>query len=191
MADAHPTAIETVRKHQRIVVLRLNGKTWPQIAAEVGIAEQNCRKAYKKWADEDKAAVMGEDPEEVVHEHLAGFKQLRADAADVFEEAAGFDVPGVDGAPGYRVGMNPSARVGALRLIAALRMWEIDLRQETGLLPHDLGRLAVTVDVRHWTDVIVGILAKHGIPPEDLDEVMELLEPEPAALEAGNGNGSS
>jgi hypothetical protein len=184
------SAAETARKHRQVVLLRLEGKTWPEIVEEVGLAERTCQAAYKAWADEDKSELMGEDPTEVVHEHLAGFRKLRADAAAVFYEAAGFTIPGEDGAPSVKVGMNPSARVGALRLIADLRQKEIDLRQETGLLPRDLGRLAVTVDVRHWTNVIVGILQKNGVPPEDLDEVMALLEPEAEPLQLGAGNGS-
>jgi hypothetical protein len=183
------SAVETANKQRAIVVLRLEGKTWPEISAEVGLGARACQKSYKAWADEDKTELMGEDPEAVVHEHLAGFRKLRADAVAVYYEAAGFEIPGKDGAPSVKVGMNPSARVGALRLIADLRQKEIDLRQETGLLPRDLGKLAVTVDVRHWTDVIVGILQRNQVPPEELDEVMALLEPEPAHLTSGNGQG--
>jgi hypothetical protein len=184
------SAVETAKKHRQVVLLRLEGRTWPEVSAEVGLALRTCQEAYKAWADEDKHELMGEDPEAVVHEHLAGFRKLRADAAAVYLEAAGFEIPGKDGAPSVKVGMNPSARVGALRLIADLRQKEIDLRQETGLLPRDLGRLAVQVDVRHWTNVIVGVLEKHGVPPEGLDEVMALLEGQPAELEGGNGSGN-
>ena len=183
------SAADTAKKHRQVVLLRLEGKTWPEIVDATGLAERTCQEAYKNWADSDKSELIGEDPTAVVHEHLAGFRKLRADAVAVYYEAAGFEIPGKDGAPSVKVGMNPSARVGALRLIADLRQKEIDLRQETGLLPRDLGKLSVTVDVRRWTDVIVAILQRNQVPPEELDEVMALLEPaRPAVIEAG-GNG--
>lgn len=189
------TAIETAKRHNEAICLRLEGKSWPQVAALAGLSERRCQEVYKEWADKDKTALMGEDPIEVVREQLAGFKMLRSMAADVFREAAGFTIPAIpkeDAEDGrerqeIKVAGNASARVGALRLISDLRKAEIDLRARAGLMPKNLGGVPKEIDVRYWTQQIIDIFQQNKIPEEVWDEVLALLGDDPKVLEVVGG----
>jgi hypothetical protein len=182
------SSAEVAEKHRRVVMMRLDGKTWAQIAAATGYTERNAQLAFAAWRDRDKTALMNEQPIDLIHEHLAGFRKLRADASAVFDEAAGFEIPAKDGSGSVKVGSNPSARVGALRLIADLRQREILLLQQAGMLPRNLGAVHHEVNVRFVIEQMIEVARRHQLGPEVMLELKELL---PGGGGDANGDGES
>ena len=165
--------------------MRLDGKTWAQVAEAAGCTERNAQMVFRTWRDVDKSELMNEDPVDMIHEHIAGFRKLRADAAAVFEEAAGFEIPATDGSGSVKVGSSPAARVGALRLISDLRRAEIQLLQQAGMLPRNLGAIHHEVNVRFVIERMLEVAKRHQLPPEALLELKELL---PGGDGDGNGD---
>lgn len=180
-ANRAGSAIETAQRHQRVVQMKLRGKSDEAISAETGLAPRSVQDVWKKWRESEKIHLVEEDPIEVVLEHIAGFRDLRALAAEVYDQAGGTELTN-EGGPTIMYGQNSNARVGALRLMMELRSKEIDLRQETGLLPKNLGKLQVELDVRWIVEQIAQLIVKYDMPPEAQDELLALLERgEPAA----------
>jgi hypothetical protein len=182
------TTLELAEKHRRVVMMRLDGKTWQQIADATGYTIRNAQQVFANWRELDKSELMNEQPVDLIHEHIAGFRKLRADAAAVFDEAAGFEIPGKDGGT-VKVGSSPSARVGALRLIADLRGREITLLQQAGMLPRNLGAVHHEVNVRFVIEQMIEVARRHAAPPEMLLELKELLPGGDAGGDGGNGDG--
>lgn len=177
--NREPSAADTARRHEKIVKMKLDGMSASQIAAELELAQRTVELAWAKWRDSEKHSLVEEDPLDVVFEHIAGFRQLRALAVKVFEECAGTTIKGEDGSE-LTIGVNGPARVGALRLVAELRARELSLRQDTGLLPRNLGQVSIAVDVRYWTEQILTLFREYDVPAEAQDRLLALLEePEP------------
>lgn len=176
------TAVEIAARHTQVVRLRLAGRTWAEIAEEVGLTDRACRAAWYAFRDSEKTLMVEEDPLDVVFEHIAGFKELRRLSAEVFAESAAVPAKDKDGnfvklkGGGYLMaGANSSVRVAALKLVAEMRVREIDLRQQTGLLPRNLGKLQVELDVRWILDQVFLLLQKHDVPDEALAEFETIL----------------
>jgi len=104
-----------------------------------------------------------ENPVDVIHEHIAGFKELREDAARLAQSK------------------HVAVALGALRLIADLRSREIALRQETGLLPHDLGTVRLELDVRFLMEKVIDVLERNKVPREEIAELIAVLDGEVTA----------
>lgn len=173
------TAAETVARHNEVIRLRLRGLTWAQIVEKTGLGDSAARAAWYAWTADEKVALVSEDPLDVVMEQIAGFRELRSMAANVYEESEGVLVEESKGGKLVMIGKSPTARIGALRLMMDLRAREIDLRQETGLLPRNLGKFQVEIDVRYVVDQLVQIMVKYDMPPAAQDEMLQLLEREP------------
>lgn len=165
-----------------MIVRKIEGASHAQIAQEFGVNDRTVQRVWAEWRDREKQALLDEDPMEVVLEHLIGFRDLRLKAAEVFHEAAGSTVPTYDNegnqTGAVQLGANSNARVGALRLMMDLRAREIDLRQGTNLLPKNLGKLQIELDVRHVVDQMVSLFMKYDLPPQLQDEMLRVLSRE-------------
>jgi hypothetical protein len=174
------SAAEKVERDRRMVIRKIEGATHAQVAEEFGVTSRWSEKVWAEWCKQEKEILLEEDPLEVVLEHIAGFRDLRLKAARVFHESAGSTVVTTDEAGNptgeVTVGANSAARVGAIRVMMELRSKEIDLRQETNLLPRNLGKLQVELDVRWIVEQIVGLIVKYDMPEAAQDELLALLE---------------
>lgn len=159
----------------QVVRLKLEDRTDAEVAAEVGISDRQVRKVWAAWRDTEKQSMTLEDPLDVVWEHVAGFRELRRKMHQVFHESAGTAVE-TDGGSVVYVGGNLNVRLGALKGLLDLRVKEIQLRQETGLLPRDLGQLSVALDVRYWTEQVLSVLQRAEVREELIDELLGLLK---------------
>jgi hypothetical protein len=80
-----------------------------------------------------------------------------------------------------RAQKNLNAVVGAERLITTLRQARLELMQEAGLLPRDLGSLAHIHEIRVVVETVMSVL--NGVERGDLaaedakQELLVLLEP--------------
>lgn len=145
MPDKLPMdAVSVAARHARIRAMKLAARTWDEIAAEVGMSARGCQEAYYTWRDADKLELRQlaqEDPLEMVHEHIAGFQAIRRELGICADEST-----------------NESAKVGALKAIADLRQKEIDLLQAVGMLPKNLGRFAIDIDMRFIESKLVELI---------------------------------
>lgn len=166
-----------------MAVAKIRGATHEEIAHDFGVSVATSKEVWRAFRDKDFS--LDEDPVEIVVDHLMGFKDLRKLAYEVFEEAAGTSISTESGTT-VTVGANSAARVGALRLAMELRVREISLRQETGLLPKNLGQLQVQLDVRRIFEDFGKLLQKHKVAPELVEDLRSIVRTssEPKQIEA-------
>lgn len=167
MATKRLTAQETAARHGVIVALKLAGWTVMEIAAQVEMTPRGVEMAYAKWRDADKldlATMAGKNPLDFIHEHLAGFRVIRRTLWDC-----------------SLVATNDSAKVGALKACAEMREKEINLLQQVGMLPKELGRFAIDIDVHVTTAKVVELIAALPITEEQkadfADSMVAALNP--------------
>lgn len=171
-------AQEKVRRDAEVVRLYLSypTRTWEWVATEVSamkpnwkIAAMTARHVVEEWRKEKADELANPNAIDIVQEHLAGYRQLREDLAKTAHEAAGGIAyrPGKDGVE-EKITLTPQPNnvIGALKTIADLRGKEIALLQETGLLPKNLGRLEMELDVRRLQEVVL-IVIDRFVPEED------------------------
>lgn len=159
-------------RNRKMQVAKIRGATHDEIAEEFHVSVATSREVWSAMRDMDFS--LDEDPVEVVVDHLMGFKDLRKLAYEVFDEAAGTTISTESGTK-VTVGANSAARVGALRLAMELRVREIALRQDTGLLPKNLGQLQVQLDVRRIFEDFGKLLQKHKVAPELVEDLRQIV----------------
>jgi hypothetical protein len=159
------TSMERVERDQALVAYRLRNpsKSMDLVGQHFGLTGRGAAKAWARWKDVDRAFMQKENPVDVIHEHIAGFKELREDAARLAQSK------------------HVAVALGALRLIADLRSREIALRQETGLLPHDLGTVRLELDVRFLMEKVIDVLERNKVPREEIAELIAVLDGEVTA----------
>jgi hypothetical protein len=159
------TSMERVERDQALVAYRLRNpsKNMHLVGQYFGITGRGANKVWARWKNIDRSYMQQENPVDVIHEHIAGFKELREDAA--------------------RLAMSKydAVALGALRLIADLRSREIALRQETGLLPHDLGTVKLELDLRFLMEKVIEVLERNQVPREEIAELIAVLDGEVTA----------
>lgn len=180
---------EIARRDAEIVRLRLSypNLTWEQIAELAAenrpkwkVTPDHARKMYAAWSVEKQSELAEPDALELVQEHIAGFRDVRERAAQAAREANGGFAMRPSAETGelaeITIAPQPQLVLGALKIIADMRVKEIGLLQETGLMPKNLGRLELELDLRHTTQVFIAILDKY-VPKDQLpDAELELLE---------------
>lgn len=145
-------AAQKVLRDQRIVALRAQGWSWPKIAAEVKLTERSCRRTWSEWTQGNRHTVQNIDPLDVAIEMLA---RLDADIETLAEI-------------GTDLNEQAQARVGAIRAKGLAMSQQTELLQALDLLPHNLGKLQVELEVRYviqalmvWVEEFV-----HGVVTE-------------------------
>lgn len=147
------------RKHALIVKKRLQGLAWETVAAEVGMSERQCRKVWTTWRDERKPFIEGLDPIDYVVEMAGRLDTLYETLALIASDEKA----------------QHSARVGAVNGQRQTLQAQIELLQETGLLPRNLGRLAVEVDIRHVA-VELRMFLQRRLSEDEFDDAAEELQ---------------
>ncbi len=128
----------TSKKRERdkgIVRDRLvNDLSWGALALRYDLDERSCRRIVAAHRTKNVASLSEIDPEGEVWDHLQGFEAQIERMRDLREDA--------------RAQKNLNAVVGAERLITTLRQAKIELTQEAGLLPRNLGSLRDIHEIR-------------------------------------------
>ncbi|MCW3000658.1 MAG: hypothetical protein JWN65_4207 [Solirubrobacterales bacterium] len=70
---------------------------------------------------------------------------------------------------------NPSAKVGAIKAAVLVQSEEIALLQAVGILPHNLGSLAVQLDVQHVAEAVIAVFEEFGVSEEAQEKIMRVL----------------
>jgi hypothetical protein len=73
-----------------------------------------------------------------------------------------------------------SARVGAIRARVDAMEKLAGLLQSVGVLPMNLGKLRVELDVRFLADTILEVLTEEAVPEHIIDRLMQALDRAPA-----------
>ena len=156
----HLTSMERVERDQALVAYRLRNpsKNLELVGKHFGLTKRGTSKIWARWKDVDRSYLQQENPVDVIHEHIAGFKELREDAQRL------------------ALSKYDAVSLGALRLIADLRSREIALRQETGLLPHDLGTVKLELDLRFLMEKVIEVLERNKVPRNEIAELIAVLD---------------
>jgi len=159
--------------------------TWQEIAdglARVNskwkCASETARTRVRELRQTSVKNLTEQDRIESIAEHIEGWRELRSIAAQVILDCQAGATTVIDESTGKEELVTfkpqPNVIVGALRLIAELRVKEIELMQHAGMLPRHLGQLAIDIDLRRTTDVYIEVLQQF-IPPKKLPEVESVL----------------
>lgn len=153
------TAKEKVKRDAEVVKLRASGMSWPTIAARVGISDRHCRTVWTQWRDEGKLDLQKLDPLDVVFEHIERYDSMVERLANL-----------ADGAD------SDASKVGALRTMVATLQAQTELLMAVGLMPRNLGRLQVELEVRFVIQALMAWAEKFA-PKDRLEQAeAELLQ---------------
>lgn len=140
--------------------------TYESIAATLEIDRTTAIKVVKEFRD-SQPKLRHQDPLEIVEDILEGYQADLSELAMVSSATK-----------------NEAVRVGAINARMAARDRIVALLQATGILPRELGRLRVELDVRFIAEQVIVIMEKYGLPEEGMDELLKLMgsgdEPEPS-----------
>jgi hypothetical protein len=150
-------AREKVSRDAEIVSARASGLPWSEIAAEHGISCRQCRTIVSEFG---KAGITPRlrDPVEVVDQMLERYEAFQERLIDIADTAT-----------------NDSARVGAIKAAMDAMKAQAELMQAIGVLPRDLGRMAVEIDVVQTAMAAIEVLARNGVPVEVQRELVEAV----------------
>lgn len=152
-------AADKAKRDAELVADRAKGWAWAKVAKKYDIT---VRQAHNIWDDEKSRhipALTEEDALSVVYESLARYEEWQNQLADVTEDS------------------NGAVKVGAIRAQMDCENRATELRQATGLLPKNLGKLAVEWDVRFVVRQVVAVLEEHEAPPQMQKALLEALKP--------------
>lgn len=148
---------ELAERNDLIVAMRARGIGERQVAASFGIDERQVYRIMAEFRD-SHPKLREADPLQVIDDMLIGFQADLEELAQLSVEAK-----------------TENARVGAINARMHARDRIISLLQSTGVLPHDLGKLSVEIDVRYIAQKVVTVLGRHHISEEVQRELLEAL----------------
>jgi hypothetical protein len=155
---------QRVERDNKIVALRARGFPERAVAERFNITPARVGEIMEAWRS-TKPKLRLIDPLEIIDQCVDGY-QADMEHLSVIAENAG----------------NSNTAVGAINARMAARDRIIALLQTTGVLPHDLGKLRVEVDVRFIAQQLVTILNKYDVPENVQQElIMALQQGEPLA----------
>jgi hypothetical protein len=145
------------QRDSRIIKDRLRHLSTELTAKKHKVSERTVERVMETWRDHNRQKVFaGQDPLVLVNEQLG---MLEAEMESLAEIVEG----------GESDSVKVQAIVAKLGVIRATQ----NLRQTTGLLPHDLGTLRVIVDQRRTVDFIFNLFKKYDLPDEALHELID------------------
>lgn len=155
-----------------IMEARLRGISAIRVAQMFDVSRDTVVRVMREFRNANPT-LRTQDPIEIVDEMLLGYQADLEELAVISATAK-----------------NDNAKIGAVnsRMVARDRI--ISLLQSTGVLPHDLGKLKVEIDVRYIAQTLVTVLSKHQIDEGIQRELLEALRGEApqAMLPVVNGN---
>lgn len=163
--------------------------SWSQIAETVSaratgwkITDEGCRIAYSRWLDDRMAefSKLRVSTAPFVAEQLEGFRVLRELASKVAMEASEGKYRRLNKATGKHEEVlltpNHSSVLGAVARVAELRVMEITLLQELGLVPKQLGMVKMEIDAKRMVEVFFNIITVYVTPAKRAAATGQLLE---------------
>jgi hypothetical protein len=149
-------------RDELMVALRARGVSERQVAATFGVERTTVLRAMHNWR-ETNPTLRNNDPLEIIDHMLYGYQ---ADLEELALLSAG--------------AKSETAKVGAINARMLVRERIINLLQSTGVLPHDLGKLRLEVDVRFIAQKVIAILARHDVAEDVQRELLDALRTSPA-----------
>jgi hypothetical protein len=156
-AAKRPTVAEQARRNEDIVAARMRGISYRHLARTYGMSKSRVHQIHQEFREED-GTLRNQDPVEVVDEMLEGFQ---SDIEELVLLGA--------------TTQQDSVRVSSITARMAARQKIIDLLQELGVLPKDLGQLSVQLDARMTAMKVLGVLKQHNVPIEVLRDLHDAL----------------
>jgi hypothetical protein len=155
----YPTRQEKAERDAAVVRLRLSRPdlTWNQIGSQVNLSARACKKIWKAWGETEKDGMVEASPVELLFEHIYGLRLVRGQLHQAAQAA--------------EKDHNQAARIAALKSIAELRLQEMRLLQNTGLLPSNLRSVRTELDYRFLLDQILEILVSSNVGEAVLGEI--------------------
>lgn len=150
---------ERARRNTEIVEARARGLSWPTIAVASGLSERHCRRVVADFRA-SAPRLHDTDPVEVIEDALHQYR----DAAEELALIAG------------QTG-NESVRVGAIKARLDCLRSTTALMQEVGVLPHDLGQLAVEIDVRQMVVRVLAVFDELDLSVEVQRRLIDAIDP--------------
>ena len=157
MAEQRLNHPERQQRNDMIVAMRARGVSERQVAQTLNVDRTTVQRVMKEFRAMNPT-LRNADPLEIIDEMLGG---LQAD----LEELATLSV----------TAKSDNARVGAINARMAARDRIISLLQTTGVLPHDLGKLSVEIDVRYIAARVVAVLGKHNVDEAVQRDLLDAL----------------
>ena len=151
------TSRARVARDDEIIRMRAEGETWKRIAERHGISTRQCRRVVTQSKTGMRSLPSMDAIEWVESTYL-----LYEEAIDQLQEIA-------------EISNNASARVGAIKAAVAVQAEETALLQAVGVLPRNLGRLAVELDVRHVATTVTQVFEEFAVPREATDAILRIL----------------
>lgn len=153
-------ALTVAQRHATVVRLRARGRTWLHIAEQVGLSDRQCRQIWTDWVAQEKPLLEGLDALDYVTEQAARLEQQVEDLGEIADTEKG------------------SLKIQALNAQRQTMRELTELLQSTGLIPHNLGKVQVELDIR-YLGIMLMEWAEKFVPADQLDgafgELRELL----------------
>jgi hypothetical protein len=141
-----------------VIAARARGLSWREVSRRFDISDRHCRRIVAEYR-ESGPKLHEVDPVEVIEDALASYDAAIEDFALLAEQT------GHDG-----------TRLGAIRGRLEATSAKLGLMTSVGVLPRNLGRLAVEIDVRKAAATAIDVLDRNGIPPEVQQQLAEALQ---------------
>lgn len=143
-----PRGLTNSKKRERdkqIVRDRLvNDLSWGALALKYDLDERSCRRIVAAFRTKNAESLGEIDPAGEVWDHLQAYEAQIERMRDLREHARGQS--------------NFNALLGAERLIVTLRQAKLNLMQEAGMLPRNLGSLRHIHETRVFVETVMSVL---------------------------------
>lgn len=164
-------APEQAARDAEIVGLRLRGVSAGQIAETYNISARRVGQIMDAWR-KTNPPLRVKDPLEIVDELLEQYGGASEELAMISASSN-----------------NGPTRVGAIKARMEVLKQTTELLQAIGVLPKDLGKLRVELDIRFVAETIMRVMDEENVPVEIQEKLVAALErgrqAEAAAVSAG------
>lgn len=160
------TAEQRMNRNRAIFDARARGFGWDEIARQHDVSVRQAQRIHSEYRDASPGALAA-DPIATVEELLAGHDAALEDLARLANDAK-----------------HDGARLGAIRARLDVMREKYELLAAVGVLPRDLGQVAVQIDSQRIADATVAVLERHAVPEHVFDEILEALGGPPSRFAA-------
>lgn len=154
-------AWQIARRNQLLLEDKARGRSDDTLAKTYKITPRMVRNIWADWRDIEQPKLKGIDPIDIVFEKVQRYSAWIEQLAEV---VADVDTP-------------EAVRVSAIKAQGNLDSKQTDILQATGLLPKNLGRLKVDLDLRFIAIKLVEAMEAEGISTATQRRLMEVLRP--------------
>lgn len=160
------TLSERADRHKDIVAAWLRGLGPTQIADTFNLSERHVYRIIEEFR-ESQPAVNDQDPVEILQEKLMRLEAAAQEYALIAQTTS-----------------NEQIRVGAIAKRLDAYQQATELMQKTGVLPNNLGTLAITMDVKKLAKRVVDAVEQMDLSDDQAQKLLEAITGEPMIVEA-------